>query len=77
MNLVLPRPDLEEAYRWAVSSLLDGFQYSPGLGAGLVAGFGPTGAGFRPGFSWYFGGDTSINSFGLVAAGQGRLISSA
>ena len=40
-------------------------------GTGLVAGFGPTGSGYRPGFSWYFGGDTSINSFGLVAAGQG------
>ncbi len=76
-NLELPRPQLEEAYRWAVSSLVDGHQYTPGLGTGLVAGFGPTGNGYRPGFSWYFGGDTSINSFGLVAAGQGQVLSDA
>ncbi len=77
VGLVLPDPMLEEAYRWAVSSLTDGHQSTPGLGTGLVAGFGPTGSGYRPGFSWYFGGDTSINSFGLVAAGQGWVLADA
>ena len=77
VDLQLPRQDLEESYRWAVSSLTDGFQYAPGLGTGLVAGFGPTGSGYRPGFSWYFGGDTSINSFGLVAAGQAWVLAGA
>ncbi len=76
-DVSLPDPALEESYRWAVSSLTDGYQYSPGLGSGLVAGFGPTGSGYRPGFSWYFGGDTSINSFGLVAAGQGWVLAGA
>lgn len=77
VDLALPDPRLEEAYRWAVSSLVDGHQFAPGLGTGLVAGFGPTGHGYRPGFSWYFGGDTSINSFGLVAAGQGWVLADA
>jgi len=77
VRLALPDPMLEEAYRWAVSSLTDGHQHTPGLGTGLVAGFGPTGSGYRPGFSWYFGGDTSINSFGLVAAGQGWVLADA
>ena len=77
VDVRLPEPALEESYRWAVSSLVDGFQHSPGLGDGLVAGFGPTGSGYRPGFSWYFGGDTSINSFGLVAAGQGWALAGA
>lgn len=76
-NLRIPEEMLEEAYRWAVTSLVDGYQYSPELGTGLVAGFGPTGSGYRPGFSWYFGGDMSINSFGLVAAGQGWLVADA
>ncbi len=76
-TLALSMPALEEAWRWAVSSLTDGLQYSPGLGTGLVAGFGPTGNGYRPGFSWYFGGDTSINSLGLVAAGQGWVLAEA
>lgn len=75
VELTLPRPELEQAYMWAVNSLVDGYQYTPGLGTGLVAGFGPTGSGYRPGFSWYFGGDTSINSFGLVASGQGAVLS--
>ncbi len=74
-KLTLPRPELEQAYRWAVNSLVDGYQYTPGLGTGLVAGFGPTGSGYRPGFSWYFGGDTSINSFGLVSSGMGSILS--
>ncbi len=77
VDISLPDHRLEEAYRWAVSSLTDGHQLTPGLGTGLVAGFGPTGSGFRPGFSWYFGGDTSINSFGLVAAGQGWVLADA
>lgn len=77
VDITLPDHRLEEAYRWAVSSLTDGHQRTPGLGTGLVAGFGPTGSGFRPGFSWYFGGDTSINSFGLVAAGQGWVLADA
>jgi len=76
-RLDMPVPVLAEAYRWAVSSVTDGLQYSPGLGTGLVAGFGPTGNGYRPGFSWYFGGDTSINSLGLVAAGQGWVLAEA
>jgi len=76
-QLSLPDPTLEEAYRWAVSSLTDGHQHTPDIGTGLVAGFGPTGSGYRPGFSWYFGGDTSINSFGLVASGQGWVLADA
>ncbi len=72
--LALPEPALQAAWDWGVASLLDGFQYTPGLGTGLVAGFGPTGSGYRPGFSWYFGGDTSINAFGLTAAGQGWVL---
>jgi glycogen debranching enzyme len=74
VTLDLPEPALQAAWDWGVASLLDGFQYTPGLGTGLVAGFGPTGSGYRPGFSWYFGGDTSINAFGLVAAGQGWVL---
>ena len=45
---------------------------NPDLGCGLVAGCGPSGAGARPGFGWFFGGDAAINSLAMAGAGSGR-----
>jgi hypothetical protein len=48
---------------------------NPDLGCGLVAGYGLSGgASDRPGFGWFFGGDASINSFAMSAAGQHELV---
>ena len=43
---------------------------TPTSGCGLVAGWGPSGDGARPGFGWFFGGDAAINSFAMAATGQ-------
>ena len=42
---------------------------NPDLGQGLVAGLGTSGAGGRPGFGWFFGGDAYLNSLSLDGCG--------
>jgi glycogen debranching enzyme len=59
------------AVRWAAINLDEAKVCNPDLGCGLVAGYGPSESrGTRPGFAWFFGGDASINSLGMSAAGQ-------
>ncbi len=43
---------------------------NPLLGEGLVAGYGPSKGGYRPGFAWFFGRDSFWTSFALTAAGD-------
>ncbi len=43
---------------------------NPTLGKGLVAGYGLSGGGGRPGFAWYFGGDAYANSLALNSCGD-------
>ncbi len=70
--LVIETPDekLNIAFEWAKVALAKGFINNPDLGAGMVAGFGPSGASQRPGFGWFFGGDCFINSFAMVGFGD-------
>jgi hypothetical protein len=46
---------------------------NPDLGCGMVAGYGPSGRGRRPGFGWFFGGDASINILGILPYGDFEL----
>ena len=46
------------------------FVQNPLLGEGLVAGYGPSKGGYRPGFAWFFGRDSFWTSFALTAAGD-------
>jgi glycogen debranching enzyme len=55
------------AFEWAKVNLDEALVCNPDLGCGLVAGYGPSGRGRRPGFGWFFGGDASINTLGIVA----------
>jgi len=58
---------LDLALEWAKVNLDEALVCNPDLGCGLVAGYGPSGRGRRPGFAWFFGGDASINTLGIVA----------
>jgi glycogen debranching enzyme len=71
-GLVLDTPDdrLDLALEWAKVNLDEQRVCNPDLGCGLVAGWGPSGDGARPGFGWFFGGDAAINSFAMAATGQ-------
>lgn len=65
-----PDPALNRAFEWAKVALDDGLVQNPHLGRGLVAGYGPSGVGLRPGFAWFFGGDAFINSAAILAYGD-------
>lgn len=65
---------LGEAVEWAKVNLEEQRSCNLALGCGLVAGWGPSGTSFRPGFGWYFGGDAAINSLAMDATGQWALV---
>ncbi len=69
-RVVTPEPSLNVAFEWAKYALEKGRQCDPGVGCGLVAGFGPSGASERPGFAWFFGGDALMNSWSILDYGD-------
>ncbi|MBI4461317.1 MAG: amylo-alpha-1,6-glucosidase, partial [Acidobacteria bacterium] len=70
IRLDLPDPALQQAYDWARVSVLQGVVNNPFLGTGLIAGYGLSGDGTRPGFAWFFGRDALWTAFALNAAGD-------
>jgi glycogen debranching enzyme len=64
-----PDPTLDLALEWAKVNLDESLVCNPDLGCGLVAGYGNSGRGNRPGFGWFFGGDASINVLGILPYG--------
>lgn len=65
-----PDDRLDLALEWGKVALDKGLVCNPHLGCGLIAGLGPSGTSERPGFGWYFGGDTFINSWAMTAYGD-------
>jgi hypothetical protein len=65
-----PDPHLNQDLQWAKISLDSGWVCHPRYGCGLIAGYGPSGVGERPGFDWWFGGDAMISSWALEDAGD-------
>ena len=75
LSLETPDPDLNRDFTWAKVALDSGWVCHPEYGCGLVAGYGPSGVGERPGFAWWFGGDALMASWALQDYGdlQGAL----
>ncbi len=69
-----PDPQLDLALEWAKINLEEQRVCNPDLGCGFVAGWGLSGAGGRPGFGWFFGGDAMINTYAMDALGQWELV---
>ncbi|HSL20958.1 MAG TPA: glycosyl hydrolase family 65 protein [Vicinamibacterales bacterium] len=65
-----PDDRLDLAFEWGKVALDKGFICNPHLGCGLIAGLGPSGTTERPGFGWFFGGDTFINAWAMSAYGD-------
>jgi glycogen debranching enzyme len=65
-----PDRRIDLALEWGKVALDKGFVCNPHLGCGLIAGLGPSGATERPGFGWFFGGDTFVNSWAMSAYGD-------
>jgi len=62
--------NLLSVVEWAKVNLAEQRVCNPELGCGFVAGWGPSGTSFRPGFGWFFGGDAAINTLAMDATGQ-------
>ncbi len=58
------------AFEWAKVAFDRCIVTNPHLGTGLVAGLGLSGKTERPGFGWFFGGDTFINSPAITSYGD-------
>jgi glycogen debranching enzyme len=61
IKLKTPSEKFNLAFEWGKVSLHNLLVDNKRLGKGLVAGYGMSGSGGRPGFAWYFGGDAFIN----------------
>ncbi len=70
LQVISPDRETNLAFEWAKISLDNLFVANPNLGRGMVAGYGLSGSGARPGFAWFFGGDAFINSLAIDAYGD-------
>ena len=70
LSLETPEPALNGAFTWAKIALDSGWVCHSEYGCGLIAGYGPSGAGERPGFAWWFGGDALMSSWALEDYGD-------
>jgi glycogen debranching enzyme len=70
LSISTPDKTVDLAFEWAKVNLAEQMVCNPDLGCGLVAGWGPSGRGTRPGFGWFFGGDAAINSFAMSGIGM-------
>lgn len=70
MEIISPDKKFNLAYEWGKVALNNLMVENPNLGKGLVAGYGLSGGGGRPGFAWYFGGDAFINALSIIGYGD-------
>lgn len=70
MRVTTPDKEFNLAYEWGKVALDNLLVTNPNLGTGLVAGFGLSGGGERPGFAWFFGGDAFINVLTMNSVGM-------
>jgi len=76
LKIETPDPEMNRAFIFAKLALDSLFIENPDLGSSLVAGFGKSGSSGRPGFGWFFGGDSFINSLSLLASGNFKPVKS-
>ncbi len=64
-----PDEEVNSAIAWSQIALDQAWVCNPELGCGMVAGYGPSRAGRRPQYDWFFGGDGLVAVDALVASG--------
>lgn len=77
VEVITPDKKLNLAYEFGKAALNNLLVDNPTLGKGLVAGYGLSGGGGRPGFAWFFGGDAFINSLAMNSYGDYSAVKSA
>jgi glycogen debranching enzyme len=71
-RIATPDRELNLALEWGKVALDNLLIDNPQLGHGMVAGFGLSGGGGRPGFAWFFGGDAFVNVLTMNSVGMFR-----
>jgi glycogen debranching enzyme len=69
LQIETPDNSVNQQLAWAQIALDQAWVCNPVLGCGLVAGYGPSRAGRRPQYAWFFGGDGLIAIEALVNTG--------
>ncbi len=72
LHIKTGEPAFDLAFEWGKVALDNLLVNNPHLGYGMVAGYGLSGGGGRPGFAWFFGGDAFINVLAMNSAGMFR-----
>ena len=70
LRIRTPERRIDLALEWAKVAYDNLVVENPDLGKGLVAGLAASGTSGRPGFGWFFGGDTYINAFSMNSYGD-------
>lgn len=82
LNVISPDTNFNKYWKWAVISTDKFFVETPGLGEGLLAGYGFSTSGWdgghkvsgRPGYAWYFGRDSEWSSLAILGYGDFELV---
>ncbi|MEW6196367.1 MAG: GH116 family glycosyl hydrolase [Bacteroidota bacterium] len=77
IQITTPDKKINLAFEFGKVALSNLMVENPTLGKGLVAGYGLSGGGGRPGFAWYFGGDAFINSLAINSYGDYQTVKDA
>jgi hypothetical protein len=72
LSIETPDEELNRDFIWAKIALDSGWVCQLEYGCGLIAGYGPSGAGERPGFAWWFGGDALMTSWAMEDYGDSQ-----
>src|SRR5690348_4325978 len=70
LSIETPDEELNRDFTWAKVALDSGWVCNPEYGCGLIAGYGTSGVGERPGFAWWFGGDALMTSWAMEDYGD-------
>ena len=70
MRIETPDAEVNSAIAWSEISLEQSWVCNPQLGCGMIAGYGPSRAGRRPQYDWFFGGDGLVATNAFIASGR-------
>jgi glycogen debranching enzyme len=70
LRIETPDERVNQAIAWSEIALDQAWVCDPGVGCGIVAGYGPSRGARRPQYDWFFAGDGLIATDGLIAVGE-------
>jgi glycogen debranching enzyme len=70
LHIETPDAAVNQQLAWAQVALDQAWVCNPGLGCGMVAGYGPSRNARRPQYAWFFAGDGLIATEALISSGN-------